>query len=101
VPLVLLAPQVDAMFTEELKKFSFRTLVSCSMLSMWRICDANDFQVLERKGDEALPVEYVHFPGVAHGCLTKRDENIKGEREAMAKGKNNTVAWFRQWLAEE
>ena len=41
---------------------------------------------------------YVHFPGVAHGCLTKGDEKVEGEREAMAKGKDDAVRWFKLWL---
>ena len=54
---------------------------------------------MERKGDEGVPVDWVHFPGVEHGCLTKGDENVKGEREAMVKGKDATVGWFRQYLS--
>lgn len=46
-----------------------------------------------------MPVEWVHFPGVAHACLTKGDERVKGEREAMVRGKDAAVGWFRQWLS--
>ena len=46
-----------------------------------------------------MPVEWVHFPGVAHACLTKGDERIKGERDAMVRGKDEAVGWFRQWLS--
>jgi hypothetical protein len=57
-------------------------------------------EVLERKGDDGVPFEWVHFLGVAHGCLTKGDEKVKGEREAMVRGKDAVVGWFRQWLSE-
>jgi hypothetical protein len=54
---------------------------------------------MDRKGKDGLPVEWVHFPNMAHGCMTKGDENTEGEREAMVRGKNSAVAWFRQWLS--
>ncbi|KAL6706248.1 hypothetical protein ACN47E_005983 [Coniothyrium glycines] len=77
VPIQILAPEVDAMFSDDLKAYVFHKLVC------------------EKK---TVPTEYIHFPGVAHGCMTKGDENVKGEREAMAKGKDDTVRWFRLWL---
>jgi hypothetical protein len=49
------------------------------------------FQILERKGDDGLHVEWVHFPGMEHGCLTKGSEEVKGEREAMMRGKDSAV----------
>ncbi|KAF2826778.1 dienelactone hydrolase family protein [Ophiobolus disseminans] len=81
VPLQILAPEVDGQFTDELKGYAFRKLV------------------LEKKGDDGVPVDWVHYPGVAHGCLTKGDENVKGEREAMVKGKDAAVGWLKQWLS--
>jgi dienelactone hydrolase len=77
IPILFLAPEVDGVFTDELKLYAFRKLV------------------LEKK---SVPVEWVHFPGVIHGCLTKGDENVKGEREAMVKGKDRAVTWWREWL---
>ncbi|KAH7349036.1 alpha/beta-hydrolase [Pyrenochaeta sp. MPI-SDFR-AT-0127] len=76
-PIQFLAPENDDYFPPELKLYAFQKLV------------------LEKK---SVPVEWVHFPGVAHGCLTKGDEKVEGEREAMAKGKDSVVNWFRQWL---
>jgi len=32
--------------------------------------------------------------------LTKGDEGIEGEREAMVRGKDGAVGWFREWLFE-
>lgn len=51
VPVLLLAPEHDTQFTPSLKLHSFQKLV------------------LENRGEAA--VEYVHFPGVSHGCLAK------------------------------
>ena len=56
---------------------------------------------MERQGKDGVSAEWVHFPGVAHGCLTKGDEMVQGEREAMIRGKDSAVAWFKQWLAVE
>ena len=47
-----------------------------------------------------MPVDWVHFPGVEHVCMTKGDEKKKGEREAMVRGKVAAVGWFREWLSE-
>lgn len=79
VPTQFLAPEEDGQFTPELKLYAFQKLV------------------LEKK---SVPVEYVHFPGMEHGCLTKGDEKTKGGREAMIKGKDAAVSWFRQYLVE-
>lgn len=77
VPMQMLAPETDGQLTDELKRYCFEAMVL-------------------RKKD--VPFEYVHLAGVAHGCLTKGDERVKGEREAMVKGKDAAVDWFRQWL---
>jgi dienelactone hydrolase len=77
-PIMILAPEVDAMFTDELKEYAFKTLLA----------------------KKKVPFEWVHFPVVEHGCLTKGDERVEGEREAMAKGKDRAVAWFGEWLSK-
>jgi hypothetical protein len=79
VPIMFLAPEHDGMFTDELKEYAFRKLV-----------------LGERKGE--LSVEWVHFPGISHGALTKGDESVQGEREAMVKGKDRAVTWWKEWL---
>jgi len=78
VPVQILAPEIDAAFDEELKMHAFTTIM--------------------RRG---VPFDYQHFPGVEHSCLVRGDEKIKGEREAMARGKNAAVAWFKQFLDDE
>ncbi|CAN9239853.1 unnamed protein product [Alternaria alternata] len=70
-------PEHDAIFSDEMKLYAFKKLV------------------LDKK---SLPVEWVHFPGVSHGCLTKGDETVPGEREAMVKAKDRAVTWWREWL---
>ncbi|KAK0727631.1 Alpha/Beta hydrolase protein [Lasiosphaeria miniovina] len=75
VPTQLLAPEIDEHYPPELKTHTFQTLQALG-----------------------LPFEYHHFPGVEHGCLTRGDEAAKGSRDAMVRGKNAAVAWFKQWL---
>ncbi|KAF2626716.1 dienelactone hydrolase family protein [Macroventuria anomochaeta] len=76
VPVLFLAPEKDANFPDEMKVYAFQTLL----------------------GRKSTPFEWVHFPGVAHGCLTKGDEKVQGERAAMVKGKETAVRWWREWL---
>ncbi len=47
---------------------------------------------------KGVPFDYQHFPGVAYSCLSRGADFAKGEREAMARGKNAAVAWFNQFL---
>lgn len=75
-PVMFLVPEIDFMFPDEMKVHAFRTML----------------------GRKKAPFEWVHFPGVAHGCLTKGDEKTDGEREAMAKGKGAAVRWWGEWL---
>lgn len=75
VPVQILAPEIDPAFNAELKKHSFETI--------------------QKLG---LPFDYQHFPGVAHACLVRGDPEKPGEREAMLRGKNAAVSWFRQFL---
>lgn len=75
-PTLFLAPEHDAMFPDELKVHAFRCMV---------------------EGKRA-PFEWVHFPGMAHGCLTKGDIETEGGREAMVKGKAAAVRWWGEWL---
>jgi dienelactone hydrolase len=75
VPVQMLAPEIDPVYTRELKMHTFETLQKVS-----------------------VPFEYLHFPGVAHGCLVRGDARKAGERDAMVRGKDAAVAWFRQFL---
>lgn len=77
VPVQVLAPEIDHVYTEELKLHTFQTV--------------------QKLG---LPLDYQHFPGVAHSCLIRGDERKPGEREAMIRGKNALVAWLIQYLKQ-
>ena len=58
VPVQILAPEHDIMFTPELKTYTFEKLQKLS-----------------------VPFEWMHFPKVEHGCFTRGAEHIPGERE--------------------
>ena len=75
VPVQILAPEIDSQFTAELKLHSFETILKLG-----------------------IPFDYQHFPGVEHACFTRGDEKHAGEREAMVRGKNAAVWWFKQFL---
>ena len=75
VPIQMLAPEVDAMYTPYLK--------------------AKTLKVLQEK---ALPFEYRHFPGVEHACFVRGDPKKAGERDAMERGLGAAVAWMNEWL---
>ncbi|KAL2828398.1 Alpha/Beta hydrolase protein [Aspergillus cavernicola] len=78
VPVQILAPEIDAAYSAELKSYTFETL-----------------QRLK------VPFDYQHFPGVVHGCLVRGDEDKPGERAAMVRGKDAAVWWFRRWLKDD
>ncbi len=75
VPVQMLAPEIDEHYTLELKSYTFETLMKLN-----------------------LPFDYQHLPKVVHGCLSRGDEKIPGDREAMLRGKNAAVSWFREFL---
>lgn len=75
VAVQVLAPEFDQVYTDELKTYTF--------------------EKLQRLG---VAFDYVHFPGVTHGCFIRGKEDVEGERDAMVKGKNAAVGWYREWL---
>lgn len=75
VPVQILAPEIDPVYTTELKTHSFQTITELG-----------------------VPFDYQHFPGVEHACFVRGDNKKAGEREAMARGKNAALSWFRQFL---
>lgn len=77
VPVQILAPEIDQAYPDEMKSYTFETMVTKK---------------------KHLYFDYVHFPGVEHGCLTRGDASVKGEREAMAAAKDASVKWFKQFL---
>lgn len=77
VPVQILAPEIDPVYTPELKLHSFETI--------------------QKLG---VPFDYQHFPVVEYSCFIRGDINKAGEREAMTRGKNAAVGWFRQFLQD-
>ncbi|EMC91099.1 hypothetical protein BAUCODRAFT_79877 [Baudoinia panamericana UAMH 10762] len=75
VPTQILAPEIDHAYTDELKEHTWETLQKHS-----------------------VPFDYQHFPGVEHACLVRGDPKRPGERDAMIRGKNAAVGWFKQYL---
>jgi dienelactone hydrolase len=75
VPVQILAPEIDPVFTSELKSYSWEMITQ-----------------------KPIAFDYQHFPGVEHSCFTRGDEEVKGEREAMEHGKAAAVAWFSRFL---
>ncbi|KAL8371060.1 hypothetical protein RB595_001081 [Gaeumannomyces hyphopodioides] len=71
VPVQILAPERDPSFTPELKLHAF--------------------QAIMKKG---VQFDYLHLPGVEHGCLVRGKQDEPGEREAMVFGKDAVVAWL-------
>ena len=75
VPVQILAPEIDPIFSAEMKTYSFETI--------------------QKLG---IPFAYQHYPGVEHACFIRGNPDLEGEREAMVKGKNAAVYWFKQFL---
>ena len=78
MPIQIQAPEKDDAYTAELKEHTWRTL--------------------QKNG---VMFDYQHFPGVEHSCLIRGSSEVEREREAMQRGKNAAVAWFRQFLKAE
>ncbi|KAF3064290.1 Protein AIM2 [Daldinia childiae] len=77
VPVQLLAPEHDIMYSEELKNFTF-----------------------EKVPKLGIEFDYRHYPGVVHGALVRGSEKEPGELLAMVRAKNDAVNWFNQFLHE-
>ncbi|KAK3370502.1 dienelactone hydrolase family protein [Podospora didyma] len=78
VPVQMLAPEFDHVYTAELKMHTFETLQKAK-----------------------VPFDFQFYPGVEHACFIRGDPDKKGERDAMTRGKNAAVAWLKQWLHDE
>ena len=77
VPVQILAPEHDDMFTEELK--------------------ATANKIIPTLG---VPYDYQYFPGLRHGFAVRGDEKNPAERAGMVRAKDDVVHWFRQWLLD-
>ena len=78
VPVQILAPEVDAAYTPEMKEYTFKTLQT-----------------------NGVAFDYQHFPGVEHACLIRGSPKVSRERDAMARGMNAVVAWCQQYLHDK
>ncbi|TLD29146.1 hypothetical protein PspLS_04001 [Pyricularia sp. CBS 133598] len=77
VPVQILAPEHDHIFSPELKAYSVRKLM-----------------------ENNIAFHYQHFPNVEHACFIRGDANKKNEREAQQAGKDAVVYWFKQHLGK-
>lgn len=77
VAVQVLAPEIDMMYTDEMKTHTFVTL--------------------QKLG---VPFDYQHYPKVEHACFSRGDEKKEGEKAALVRGKNAAVAWAKYWLHE-
>ena len=77
VPVLLMVPQTDHQFGEELRAYAFESL--------------------SRK---AAVFDYALFPGVVHGFATRGNPKDVVEQKAMVRAKSLAVAWVKHWLHE-
>ncbi|KAF2720179.1 dienelactone hydrolase family protein [Polychaeton citri CBS 116435] len=84
VPTQVLGPEFDNQFDPELKAYLFQRMV---------VEEGGG-----ARGRVKVPFEYRHFPGAAHACFSRGDPQKEGEREALVRGKDAAVAWFRERL---
>ena len=75
VPVQILAPEIDAMFTEELKAYTTSTIPKLG-----------------------VPFDYQYFPRIEHAFASRGDPDNQDERDGMERAKDCIVLWLRQWL---
>lgn len=72
VPLQILAPETDQMYTPALKLFTFDVTVK-----------------------NGVPLDYLHFPGIEHGGLMRGDQNTVESRRALVRAQHAAVNFFK------
>lgn len=77
VPVQINAPEIDPVFTPELKEFALREIPK-----------------------QNVPFDYQYYPGLVHGFATRVDPEKKNEVAGMERAKNVMVNWLRLWLHE-
>lgn len=75
VPVQIIAPERDMVFTPELKEFANRVIPTLG-----------------------VPYDYQYFPGVEHAFATRGNPGDEAERQAMVRAKNCAVSWLHHWL---
>ncbi|KAL5380267.1 hypothetical protein DPSP01_007842 [Paraphaeosphaeria sporulosa] len=75
VPVQILAPEHDQMFTPELKEYANKVIPTIG-----------------------VPYEYVYFPGLTHGFAAKGDQNDPKQKDGLERAKNSAVSYFKEFL---
>ncbi|KIH90257.1 esterase [Sporothrix brasiliensis 5110] len=72
VPLQILAPEIDQLYTPALKQFTF--------------------DVTAKNG---IPLDYLHFPGVAHGSLMRSNQKSPEARKVVERAQHAAINFFK------
>ena len=75
VPVQILAPEIDPVFTPELKEFSQKTIPTLG-----------------------VEYDYQHFPGLEHGFSVRGDVRDEKQKKGLERAKNAAVGWFVEFL---
>ncbi|KAI4641129.1 hypothetical protein J4E93_008007 [Alternaria ventricosa] len=75
VPVQVLSPENDQMYTEELKKATLETLPKTGV--QW---------------------EYIYFPGLNHGFAARGNPNDQKQKDGLERAKRNAVNFFNEFL---
>ena len=78
VPIQIQAPEIDPIFTADLKKYANTVIPSLG-----------------------LQYEYLYLPGTEHGFATRGDTLDAKAMLAMKRGMGAAANWFRFWLKDE
>lgn len=77
MPVQILAPEHDEMYTQELKDYTNSKIPTLG-----------------------LQYDYQYFPGIAHGFAVRGDPKDPKAKQALERAKNAAVGWFTEHLHE-
>ncbi|KAL3440785.1 Alpha/Beta hydrolase protein [Aspergillus insuetus] len=77
VPVQILAPEIDPMFTAELKAYSNEVIPTLG-----------------------VAYDYQFFPSLEHAFAVRGNPANPGERKGMERAKDSVVHWLKQWLRD-
>ncbi|CAK7242704.1 MAG: hypothetical protein STHCBS139747_004202 [Sporothrix thermara] len=72
VPTLVLAPEIDNLYTPELKQYTLETLPK-----------------------NGVALDYLHFPGIVHGALIRGDQIEVSDRLALVRSNAATINFFK------
>ncbi|CAK7228795.1 hypothetical protein SBRCBS47491_007027 [Sporothrix bragantina] len=72
VPIQVLAPEFDTIYTPELKKYTLETVPK-----------------------NGVALDYLHFPGIVHGALMRGDQTKTSDRLALVRSNAAAVTFFK------